>query len=695
LARGQALRDGGVGHGHRVLAGLAHQGAQLLDIGLWVMRNPFAHRGIVGDQAVAPGFGQVQGLGVFGAAQALDVQRLAHGLQRFGAEQAHLLADELHLTAFAFEVGDALGFGQAFDQLVGQGQALHQVTAQGEQGCAEFLQLGAFALEFGAAGAVEAAFELALVLQVQLAAFSNKLTTDEIAFFGFTGHDWGNSFSGAAQGLGGKYHSGHCGPSARHFFETFFVKISVKSSVQQNTPAAAASAQAHDGFSYSRDHFEELVDIALKHAKKLGATNAGAEASEGCGLSVSVRKGELENVERNRDKSLGVTVYVDHRRGNASTSDFSKAAIERTVQAAYDIARFTAEDPTAGLPDEADIETQHRDLDLFHPWAINSEEAAKIALQCEAAAMKTSRRITNSDGAAVSAQQSHFFSAHTHGFRGGYASSRHSISVAPIAKLPGRNAEMQRDAWYTSMRCADEMASPEAVGRYAAERALSRLGARKIATTECPVLFESPVAAGLLGGFVQAVSGGALYRKSSFLLDSLGKKVFPKHIDIEEDPHLLRGKGSSPFDDEGVRSVRRHVVKGGRVEGYFLSSYSARKLGMKTTGNAGGSHNLTLTSRLTQSTDDLDAMLQKLGTGLFVIELMGQGVNYVTGDYSRGASGFWVENGQIAYPVHEITIAGNLKDMFMGIEAVGADTYNMGAKTTGSILVNRMKLAGS
>jgi PmbA protein len=267
--------------------------------------------------------------------------------------------------------------------------------------------------------------------------------------------------------------------------------------------------------------------------------------------------------------------------------------------------------------------------------------------------------------------------------------------VAPIAKLPGRNAEMQRDAWYTSMRSADELASVEAVGRYAAERALSRLGARKIATTECPVLFESPVAAGLLGGFVQAVSGGALYRKSSFLLDSLGKKVFPKHIDIEEDPFLLRGKGSSPFDDEGVRSVKRKVVKGGRVEGYFLSTYSARKLGMKTTGNAGGSHNLTMTSRLTQASDDLDAMLKKLGTGLFVIELMGQGVNYVTGDYSRGASGFWVENGEIAYPVHEITIAGNLKDMLMGIEAVGSDTYNMGAKTTGSILVNRMKLAGS
>ncbi len=502
-------------------------------------------------------------------------------------------------------------------------------------------------------------------------------------------------FSGAAHRLSGKYHSGHCTLRDRTLTrENHSVKKNTPICATP-TPSLAAHAQPDHGFSYTRAHFEGLVDIALHHAQKLGATDAGAEASEGCGLSVSVRKGELENVERNRDKSLGVTVYVGHRRGNASTSDFSKAAIERTVQAAYDIARFTAEDPTAGLPDEADIETQHRDLDLFHPWSVDSQEAARIALQCEAAALQTSRRITNSDGAAVSAQQSHFFSAHTHGFRGGYASSRHSISVAPIAKLPGRNAEMQRDAWYTSMRSAQDMATPEAVGRYAAERALSRLGARKIATTECPVLFESPAAAGLLGGFVQAVSGGALYRKSSFLLDSLGKKVFPTHIDIEEDPFTLRGKGSSPFDDEGVRAVRRHVVKGGRVQGYFLSSYSARKLGLPTTGNAGGSHNLTLTSRLTQASDDLNAMLQKLGTGLFVTDLMGQGVNYVTGDYSRGASGFWVQNGQIAYPVHEITIAGNLKDMLMGIEAVGADTYNMGAKTTGSILVNRMKLAGS
>jgi PmbA protein len=302
------------------------------------------------------------------------------------------------------------------------------------------------------------------------------------------------------------------------------------------------------------------------------------------------------------------------------------------------------------------------------------------------------KRITNSEGAAVSAQQSHFFSAHTNGFRGGYASSRHSMSVSPIA---GKGDDMQRDAWYCSMRSADELASPQAIGRYAAERALSRLKARKIKTVECPVLFESPLAAGLLGAFVQAVSGGALYRKSTFLLDSLGKQVLPKHIDILEDPFVLRGKGSSPFDDEGVRVQARKVVDAGRVQGYFLSSYSARKLGMQTTGNSGGSHNLTFTSRLTKAGDDLDAMLQKLGTGLFVTELMGQGVNYVTGDYSRGASGFWVEKGRIAYPVHEITIAGNMKAMLKGIEAVGADTYNYGAKTVGSILINRMKVAGS
>ena len=459
-------------------------------------------------------------------------------------------------------------------------------------------------------------------------------------------------------------------------------------------PNASTSAPVQ-GFAYSQDQFRELVDEALAFARKLGASDAAAEVSEGAGLSVSVRKGDLENVERNRDKSLGVTVYMGQRRGNASTSDFSRVALEQTVRAAYDIARFTAEDPAAGLPDEQDLATGDaatRDLDLFYPWDIDAQAAAELAMRCEAAALQTDRRITNSEGAGVSAQQSHFFAGNTRGFRGGYASSRHSLSVAPIA---GRGNDMQRDAWYSSMRDPAELAAPEAVGRYAAERALSRLKSRKIPTCECPVLYESTLAAGLLGGFVQATSGGALYRKATFLAESLGQQVFPEHIDIREDPHLPKAKGSAPFDDEGVVTRARHVVKDGRVEGYFLSSYSARKLGMRTTGHAGGSQNLFLGSKQTQADDDLKAMLRKLDRGLFVIELMGQGVNYVTGDYSRGAAGFWVEGGEIAYPVHEITIAGNLRDMFMRIAAVGADAYTLGSKTIGSVLIERMKIAGS
>jgi PmbA protein len=449
------------------------------------------------------------------------------------------------------------------------------------------------------------------------------------------------------------------------------------------------------GFAYTRDQFRQTVEDALAAARRVGASDAGAEVSEGVGLSVSARLGELENVERNRDKSLGVTVYVGQRRGNASTSDFSRVAIEQTVQAAYDIARFTAEDPAAGLPDAADLASAAvaaRDLELLHPWAIDAEAAATLALRCEAAAMGTDRRITNSEGASVSAQQSHFFMGNTRGFRGGYGSSRHSLSVAPIA---GKGAGMQRDYWYSSMRDARELAAPEAVGRYAAQRALSRLGSRKIATCEVPVLFESTLAAGLLGAFVQATSGGSLYRKASFLEGCLGQQALAKHLDLREDPHVAKGKGSAPFDDEGVVTRSRNVVEAGVVQGYFLSSYSARKLGMKTTGHAGGSHNLSLTSRLTRPGDSLDAMLRKLHRGLFVIELMGQGVNYVTGDYSRGAAGFWVEGGKLVHPVHEVTIAGNLRDMLKDIVALGADTYTYGSKTLGSILIARMKVAGA
>ncbi|HXD05017.1 MAG TPA: metalloprotease PmbA [Burkholderiaceae bacterium] len=450
-----------------------------------------------------------------------------------------------------------------------------------------------------------------------------------------------------------------------------------------------------DGFAYTREQFEQIVNDALSFACSLGASDAAAEVSEGSGLSVSVRKGEVENVERNRDKSLGVTVYVGQRRGNASTSDFSRAALEQTVRAAHDIARFTAEDPAAGLPDEADLalgDAARLELDLFHPWDIDADAAVDIARRCEGAAFAVDRQITNSEGAGVSAQQSHFMAGNTRGFRGGYASSRHSLSVAPIA---GRGEDMQRDAWYTSMRSHEDMAEPEAVGRYAAQRALARLKARKIKTCEVPVLYESTLAAGLLGAYVQATSGGALYRKSSFLLDSLGKHVFPDHVRIDEDPHERRGKGSAAFDDEGVVTRRRRVVDAGVVGGYFLSSYSARKLGMKTTGHAGGSQNLVMSSMRTQPGDDLDAMLRKLGRGLFVTELMGQGVNYVTGDYSRGAAGYWVEDGRIAYPVHEITIAGNMRDMFQRLVAIGSDAYTLGSKTVGSVLIERMKIAGS
>jgi PmbA protein len=448
------------------------------------------------------------------------------------------------------------------------------------------------------------------------------------------------------------------------------------------------------GFSYRREQFQQMVEDALAMARRLGASDAGAEASEGVGLSVSVRMGDLENVERNRDKSLGVSVYLGQRRGNASTSDFSAAAIERTVQAAYDIARFTAEDPCAGLPDAQELarpDEVARDLDLFHPWALTAEQAAALALRCEDAARATSPRIANSEGAGVSAQQSHFWAGNTRGFRGGYASSRHYLSVSPIA---GRGRHMQRDAWASSMRDPAELAAPEAVGRYAAERALSRLHSRRVPTAEVPVLFEAPVAAGLLGSLVGAVSGGALYRKASFLLDSLGTQILPEHVDVFEDPHLRKGKGSAMFDDEGVRTRARRVVDGGLLEGYFLSSYSARKLGLKTTGHAGGAQNLVLTSRLTQPGDDLAALSRRLHRGLFVTELMGQGVNGVTGDYSRGAAGFWVEGGRIAYPVHEITIAGNLRQMLRDIVAVGADAYTSGTRTIGSVLIERMKLAG-
>jgi PmbA protein len=449
-------------------------------------------------------------------------------------------------------------------------------------------------------------------------------------------------------------------------------------------------------FTHTQDQLKQLAQQVLHYAQEKGASDAAVEISEGSGLSISVRKGNVETIEQNKDKGIGVTVYLgqDHhiRRGNASTSDFSEKSLRDTVDAAYNIARFTAEDDCAGLPDTDTLEMQPSDLKLHYPWLISAEEAVDLAKVGEAAAFAVDKRITNSEGAGVYVQQSHFVAANTRGFIGGYPYSRHTLSVAPIA---GKGANMQRDDWYSSSRDPKKLAKPEDIGRYAAERALARLNARKLNTRKCAVLFEAPLAAGLLGSFVQAVSGGALYRKSTFLLDSLGKQVFAPHIQIVEDPHIIGAVGSAPFDEEGVRTQRRDVVKDGVAQGYFLSTYSARKLGMQTTGNAGGSHNLSLTSTLTQPTDNFKAMLKKLDTGLLVTELMGQGVNYVTGDYSRGASGFWVEKGVIQYPVEEITIAGNMKNMFQQIIAIGADTIMRGTKQTGSILIENMTVAGS
>ncbi|PLZ01816.1 metalloprotease PmbA [Burkholderia sp. WAC0059] len=454
----------------------------------------------------------------------------------------------------------------------------------------------------------------------------------------------------------------------------------------------AADTEARQRFfPHTQDELKEIASDILRHAKALGASDAATEISEGDGLSVSVRRGEVETIEHNRDKTVGVTVYLGKKRGNASTSDFSPAALKDTVAAAYNIARFTADDDCAGLAERELLETAPRDLDLYHPWALTADEAVAIARRAEDAAFATDPRVTNSEGASVSAQHSQFVLGTSRGFLAGYPFSRHYIACAPIA---GSGRQMQRGDWYTSKRVAGELAAPEAVGRYAAERALSRVGARGLDTRKVPVLFEAPLAAGLLGSFVQATSGGALYRKTSFLVDSLGKPVFAPHVQIVEDPHVRRAAGSAAFDEEGVRTHRREVVKDGVVQGYFLSTYSARKLGMQTTGNAGGSHNLSFTSSLTQPDDDFEAMLRKLGTGLLLTELMGQGVNYVTGDYSRGASGFWVENGKIQHPVEEITVASTLQEMFRHIVAVGADTIVRGTKQTGSILIERMTVAG-
>ena len=440
-------------------------------------------------------------------------------------------------------------------------------------------------------------------------------------------------------------------------------------------------------FSHSLDDLRQLSAEVLQLAQAAGATAAEAEISMGIGQNVSVRLDEVETIEYNRDRGMSVTVYFGQRRGHANTSDLSMQALKDTVQAACSIARYTAHDDFCGLADPALLARDIPDLDLYHPWDISVDEAIELAKRCEGAALATDGRINNSEGASVSTYGGLFSYANSNGFNNGYFTSRHSLSCSVIAE-EGDN--MQRDYWYSSARAAGDLESAESVGRKAGERTARRLGAQRLKTAQVPVLFEAGVASGLLSHFVSAISGGNLYRKSSFLLDSLGKQVFAPQITISERPHLLRGLASAPFDNEGVITQARDLVVNGVLQGYMLASYSARKLGMVTTGNAGGNHNLILKS----SDLDFDAMLKTMGTGLLVTELLGHGINMVTGDYSRGAAGFWVENGQIQYPVEEITIAGNLQDMFRQIVAVGSDVLVQGSKQTGSVLIEQMTIAG-
>jgi PmbA protein len=434
------------------------------------------------------------------------------------------------------------------------------------------------------------------------------------------------------------------------------------------------------------------VELALKEARQLGASEAEVGVSVDTGLSVTARMRDVETLEYHRDRGMGITVYRGKRKGSASTGDLSARAIAETVAKAYSIAGFTAEDPCAGLPDVDTLASDIPDLDLNHPWGIEPDAARDLAIACEAAALDVDARISNSEGATLSSHQGVRVFGNSLGFVAGYASTMHSLSCAVVGK---QGEDMQRDYWYSSVRDHRDLESAASIGARAAKRTLERLGARQIATAVVPVLFVPELARGLIGSFLGAIRGGSQYRRASFLLDIAGQQVFPDWFSCVERPHILKALGSAPFDSEGVSTRDRTLVDHGVVTGYVLSTYSARKLGLKTTGNAGGVHNLIVESGSSSGAPDFAALLKQMGRGLVVTELMGSGVNGVTGDYSRGAAGFWVENGELAYPVHEITIAGNLKDMFKHIVAVGSDVDARGGIRTGSILLESMTVAGA
>jgi PmbA protein len=438
---------------------------------------------------------------------------------------------------------------------------------------------------------------------------------------------------------------------------------------------------------------QQKAELEAAVAKALDMASVSADAAEvaitkSTGLSVSTRMCEVENVEFNSDGALGITVYRGQKKGSASTSDLSEKAIAQTVAAALDIAQYTSEDPYAGPAPKELMVTDIPDLDLFHPDEPNPDMAAQKAIAAEKAALEYSDRIKQSDGASYDSHYGVKVYGNSHGLLAGYASSRHSISCSVIGQ--GQNGDMERDYSYTLARHRDDLWTPESVGEKAAKKTIERLNARKIKTGQYPVLFANDVATGLIGHLVMGISGGNLYRKSSFLLDKLGEQILPEWFSIQEKPHVLRGLASSPFDNEGVATRDMDIITDGKLATYLLTSYAARKMNMTPTGHAGGIHNWYVKS----TGQDFDAMLKQLGTGLLVTEVMGQGVNIVTGDYSRGAAGFWVENGEIQFPVSEITVAGSLAQMFQQIVAVGSDVETRSQIQTGSILLESMKVAG-
>ncbi len=436
-------------------------------------------------------------------------------------------------------------------------------------------------------------------------------------------------------------------------------------------------------------HLKEIVSLALEEARKAGADQAEVDVSLQKGLNVTVRLGEVETLEYQRDRGLGITVYFQQAKGSASSADLRPEAIRAMVAKACAIARFTARDDCAGLADPAELARDIPDLSLDHPWDITPEEAIELARRCEAAGLAVDPRLTNSEGASVSTHQGVRVYGNSHGFLAGYPSTSHSISCVLLAQ---DGDDMQRDYWYSAARNATAIDAIETIGQRAGQRAVARLGAQQLSTRKAPVIFAAEVARGFFGHLVSAVRGSSQYRKSSFLLDAAGTPVLPAFIQMQERPHLQSALASSPFDGEGVATRDRDLVRDGVLQGYVLGSYSARKLGLRTTGNAGGIHNLLVSGG--PDAPDLDTLLRRMGDGLYVTELMGQGINGVTGDYSRGASGFWVSGGERGPAVHEITIAGNLKQMFKDVVAVGSDIDTQGAIHTGSVLVDGLTIAG-